>query len=134
MNTFRIILLTLAGFGFLGFGLWFLIDPLAPLAATGITVSGAPAPTELRAFYGGLEVGLGLLLLAAARCPSHRRAGLWLVLASNGGIGLARLLGVAIDGTWVPFFTVAILWEAGFATLAALALRRTTAERTETRG
>lgn len=125
MNTFRIFLLALAGLGFLGFGLWFLVDPIGPLAAIGITATGAPAATEFRAFYGGLEVGLGALMLVAAAKPEWRTQGLWLVLATNGGIAAGRLLGVGIDGVWVPFFTYALVWEVGFALLAALALRQT---------
>ena len=122
MNAFRIAVLALAALGFLGFGLWFLIDPIGPLAAIGITATGAPAPTEFRAFYGGLEVGLGLLMLVAAARPERRTAGLWLVLATNGGIAAGRLIGVALDGVWVPFFTYALVWELGFAVLAAVAL------------
>jgi hypothetical protein len=123
MNTFRTLVLALAGLGFAGFGLWFLIDPITPLAAIGITTTGAPAPTEFRAFYGGLEVGLGALMLYAAAKPQWHTAGLWLVIATNGGIAAGRLLGVAVDGVWVPFFTYALVWEAGFAALAAMALK-----------
>lgn len=120
MNAFRIAVLALAGLGFLGFGLWFLVDPIRPLAAIGITATGAPAPTEFRAFYGGLEVGLAAVMLYAAVKPQWRTAGLWLVIATNGGIAAGRLLGVAIDGVWVPFFTYALVWEVGFALLAAV--------------
>lgn len=123
MNAFRTLVLVLAGLGFLGFGLWFLVDPIAPLAAIGITATGAPAATEFRAFYGGLEVGLAALMLYAAAKPQWRIAGLWLVIATNGGIAAGRLLGVAIDGVWVPFFTYALVWEVGFAALAAVGLR-----------
>ena len=123
MNAFRIAVLALAGLGFLGFGLWFLVDPIGPLAAIGITATGAPAATEFRAFYGGLEVGLGALMLVAATRTEWRTAGLWLVIATNGGIAAGRLIGVAIDGVWVPFFTYALVWEVGFAVLAAAALR-----------
>ena len=123
METYRATVLALAGLGFLGFGLWFLVDPIGPLAAIGITATGAPAATEFRAFYGGLEVGLAALLLAAAAKPTWRVPGLWLVVATNGGIAAGRLIGVAVDGVWVPFFTYALVWELGFAALAALALR-----------
>ncbi|WP_397608219.1 DUF4345 family protein [Silanimonas sp.] len=123
MNAFRIAVLALAGLGFLGFGLWFLVDPIGPLADIGITATGAPAATEFRAFYGGLEVGLGLLMLVAAAKPDWRMAGLWLVIATNGGIAAGRLVGVAVDGVWVPFFTYALVWEVGFAVLAAIGLK-----------
>jgi len=127
MNTYRIGVLLLAALGFLVFGLWFLVDPIGPLAMIGIEVSGPAAATEFRAFYGGLLTGLGLLTLAAAARPAWRVPGLWLVLAANAGIAAGRLLGVAIDGVWVPFFTWALLWELGFAALAAAGLAGTKA-------
>lgn len=124
MNIFRTFVLLLAGLGFLSFGAWFLIDPISPLAAIGITVSGDPAATEFRAFYGGLELGLAAFLITAAFRPSWRMPGLWLALLSNGGIALGRLIGVAVDGVWVPFFTYALVWELGFVVLAAICLWR----------
>jgi hypothetical protein len=123
MESYRVLVLVLAGLGFLGFGLWFLVDPVVPLAAIGIRAEGPAAATEFRAFYGGLELGLGALLLAAAARPAWRRPGLWLVLAANGGIALGRLLGIALDGVWVPFFAYALAWELGFAALALAGLR-----------
>ena len=117
MERFRILVLVLAGLGFLGFGAWFIVDPIGPLAAIGIGVSGDPA-----AIYGGVQVAIALLMLVAATKPAWRDAGLWLVLAVNAGIAAARLLGVAIDGVWVPFFTYALIWELGFSALAAAGL------------
>jgi len=118
-------LLWIAGLCFLGFGVAFLIAPLDTLGATGIRLEGALAAAELRAFYGGLEVGLGLLLVAAARSPRFQEAGLWLCLASYGGIGLARLLGMLIGGVATPFLWFALVTELALAAAAALALRTT---------
>ena len=123
METYRATVLALAGLGFLGFGLWFVVDPIGPLAMIGITVAGDPAATELRAFYGGVQTAIAALMLVAAFKPQWRSAGLWLVLAVNAGIAVARLIGVAFDGVWVPFFTYALIWEVGFAVLAAIGLR-----------
>ena len=124
MKTFPVLLLSLAGLGFLGFGLWLLIDPAGGLAQVQIAATAAPGLIELRAFYGGMEVGLGLFLLACARQPEWRRPGLWLVLLGNGGTGLARLFGIAMTGVFTPFFAGALVWELGFTALAALALRQ----------
>jgi len=67
-------------------------------------------------------------MLAAALRPEWRTPGLWLVLATNGGIAAGRVLGIAIDGVWVPFFTYALVWELGFAAVAVLALRARSSE------
>jgi hypothetical protein len=117
MKTLTLALLSLAGLGFLAFGLWLVLAPAAALAPLGITAT----PTgliELRAFYGGLELGLGAFFLACAAKPDWRRAGLWLTLLSNGGIGLTRLASIAAGGEFVPFFAYALVWELGFSALA----------------
>lgn len=123
MGRFAATVLALAGLGFLGFGAAITLDPAGVLAPVGI--SGTPAGVvELQAFYGGLELGLGAFLLACAWCPAWRKPGLWLVLGVNGGIAAVRLLGIAQTGEYIPFFTYALVWELGFAAVAALALWR----------
>ena len=46
------------------------------------------------------------------------------MLHAHATVAAGRLLGIAIDGVWVPFFTYALVWEVGFALLAAVALRQ----------
>lgn len=123
MERFAAIVLALAGLGFLGFGAAIVVDPAGVLAPVGISGTAAGL-VELRAFYGGLELGLGAFLLACAACPGWRRPGLWAVLAVNGGIAAARLLGIATSGEFTTFFAYALVWELGFTGAAALALWR----------
>jgi hypothetical protein len=129
MKTLPALLLTLAGAGFLGFGLWLIVDPAGGLATVGIGALSPAGLIELRAFYGGLEVGLGIFLLLCAARPEWRRPGLWAVLLGNGGIGLTRLGSIAASGVFTPFFGAALVWELGFAALAAWALSRPLQER-----
>jgi hypothetical protein len=124
MKTFPILLLTLAGVGFLGFGVCLIVDPAGGLATVGIAALNPAGLIELRALYGGLELGLGVFLLLCVARPDWRRPGLWAVLLGNGGIGLTRLAGVALSGVFTPFLAVALVWELGFAALAGWALRR----------
>ncbi|HMB58241.1 MAG TPA: DUF4345 family protein [Arenimonas sp.] len=123
MKTFSRVWVALAGLGFLGFGVWLTIAPASGLAGVGIEAHGPAGLIELRAFYGGLELGLGGILLACARRRELRRPGLWLTFASNGGIGLIRLLGIALSGVATPFLATALVWELGFAGVAAWCLR-----------
>ena len=123
MKTFPIVLLTLAGAGFLGFGLWLIADPAGGLVTVGVTALNPAGLIELRALYGGLEVGLGIFFLLCGARPDWRRPGLWAVLLSNGGIGLTRLGSIALSGVFTPFFAAALVWELGFAALAGWALR-----------
>ena len=122
MERFRIAVLLLAGLGFLAFGVAIMAAPEAVLGSVGI--SGTTAGLiELRAFYGGLELGLGAFLLACAAKPAWREPGLWSVALVNGGIGAARLLGIGLTGEFTGFFAAALVWEIGFTVAALLALR-----------
>lgn len=123
MSQFPVIVLVLAGLGFAGFGLWLVFDP-GGMARVDIVSSAPQGLVELRAFYGGCELGLGAFLLACAAKPEWREAGLWLVLLANGATGLARVLGIALAGwLFTPFLVGALVWEFGFAALGAWALK-----------
>lgn len=124
MKLFPVIVLVLAGIGFLGFGLWLLLDPVGGLSKVDIAASSKVGEIELRAFYGGMEIGLGAFLIACAMRPDWQVAGLWLVLAANGGTAFARLIGIGLSGTFTTYLAWALVWELGFTTLAALALRK----------
>lgn len=122
MQRLAIAVIALAGAGFLAFGLWLTLDAAAALAGVGIEAANAAGLIELRAFYGGLELGLGSFLLACAIRPDWRPAGLWLTLLGNAGIATVRLIGITATGVFTPFFGWALAWELGFTTLAAAAL------------
>ena len=124
MSNAPLVVLVLAGLGFAGFGAWLLLDPSGGLGGVGIAATTPAGLIELRAFYGGCELGLGAFLLACAAKPEWREAGLWLALLANGGTGLARLVGIALAGwLFTPFLASALVWEFGFAIASAWALR-----------
>ena len=118
MNMLAQVLLWVAGLGYAGFGVAFLCAPLRTMALAGITLEGAVAATELRAFYGGLELGLGALIVAAALVPGRLRDGLLLAFVSYGAIGGTRLVTMLATGTDTPFFRFAVGVELGLAACA----------------
>ncbi len=122
MTTFARLLVILSALGFLAFGLWYVVDPVAPMLAIGVPVEGPVAATEFRAFYGGLELGLAAFLLGCAWKRHTLVPGLWLVLLANAGIGLVRVGALAAGAPWSSFFGYALAWELGFAVLALVAL------------
>ena len=123
MKLFPIVVLALCALGFFGFGLWLLFDPATALGRIGIEARSATGLVELRAFYGGMELGLALFLGACLLKPEWRQAGLWLVVLANGGAGLARLFALSAGGAALAgYLGWALLWELGFATLGGLAL------------
>ena len=118
MTVWPRIVLWLGGLGFIAFGAAFLIAPLQTMAMAGIPLQGDVAATELRAFYGGLELALGLLLLRSAINPLRWSEGLLLSLVAYGGIGGARLLGIAVAGSATPFLWFAAATEVGLALMS----------------
>ena len=122
MKNLNVVVITIAGLGFLGFGIVLLCWPDMALPGLGIQALSDQAQAEIRAMYGGLEIGLGVLLLT---CFSSERQifGLQLSLASYGGLGIARLLSMLAIGVATPFLWVALIWEGVIALHALLALR-----------
>ena len=115
--------LLVGGLGFLGFGLLMLIAPQASMASLGLTVPDGVPTTEIRAFYGGLELALGGLLLAAMAQTDYRRAGLWLGAVSYGAVAATRGAGMLIDDSGGNFLLGALAVETVLAIWFALALR-----------
>jgi hypothetical protein len=97
-----------------------LFDPL------GVPLLTPAGRNEIRAAYGGMHLGVGLLLIVWTWQRERRRAALWLVAAFMGGLALGRLASLFADGA--PGSFVLRLWvpEALAASIAAalLSLRR----------
>ena len=125
MKNLNIVVITVAGLGFIAFGIVFLCWPEVMLPGIGIVTPDLHSQIEIRAMYGGLELGLGILLLSCF-AAERQRFGLQLSLASYGGLGLARALSMLVMGVASPFLWFALIWEGVIAALALLALRNQT--------
>jgi hypothetical protein len=98
----------LSGVVFGGAGIAFLLDPswvrfvdLEPMTAT--------AASDVRAVFGGLEIGVGVFLLWAAIWPGPGwlRAGLTAQVTTFGGLALGRVVSFFIDG-WPGLLSLAL--------------------------
>lgn len=98
--TISRVVLWLLGLSFAGFGLWALAMPYAFASAIGFELSNAAALTEMRAFYGGLELGLGIFFVLCAVRPNLVRAGLTLGVVALASVASTRLLGLIMDNSW----------------------------------
>jgi Flp pilus assembly protein TadB len=99
------LILALAALAFLGFGIAFLVSPAAMGALVELDLTSATARTEVRAMYGGLEIGLGVGLLTLLFRHRQVALGLRVALAAFVGLAAGRLYGLAVDGWWQP-----IMW------------------------
>ncbi len=120
---FAAIVLLLAGLQLLAFGVMAAIDPVALLGPLGFQLSTSEATIEARAFYGGAEIALGLLMSACAIKPRWREAGLVLVAACFTGIGSVRAIAMALSGTHTTFLLFALCVEVVLVGLALWAMR-----------
>jgi len=90
--------LGLTALAFFVFGGWLIVQPEG-LEMLGLALTTAAAVTEIRAFYGGLELGCGLFFALAVTRPTWHRPALVLQATSLGLTAAARGLGIVVDGT-----------------------------------
>lgn len=109
-------------------GAVFTVMPQAMFADIGLTVPSGSPVTELRAVYGGLEVGLGLFLLVCAwRGGVATELGLLLSFLSFLGLAAYRAVGMAVESPQVALMSTLLMMEAAgvvFALSGLLVLRR----------
>ena len=106
------------------FGVWYLVAPVAWTDPTGFGPLGPNALTDVRATYGGFQIGLGLFTVWAAADPTRVRMALVLQALTIGAIASCRLTGFAIDGSPNGFLRSAIVTEIALTALTLIALYR----------
>jgi hypothetical protein len=97
-------------------GLTYVVSPASLTGATGISADAAGL-TDIRANYGGFQLGFGLFLAWCAR--SRVSAGLLLTALVLGGVLVSRVIGLWTDGSVTAFHLSALGFET---TLTALAV------------
>jgi hypothetical protein len=100
-NVGRVVTL-LSGLLFAGFGAAFAAFPAAMSAYVGIELPTPTAATDVRAVYGGLEIGFGIFLLACAFSRTWGLAGLAAAALALAGLAAARVGGIVADGSPTP--------------------------------
>ena len=116
-------LLALMGITTFGFGCAYLVAPQTMAALGGLAITRPAAEAELRGYYGGLQIGMGVLFFSGLFRASMARVGLWAAAILFAGNGLGRLFGIALAGAVDSFNASGVLFEFGFAAVAAFLLR-----------
>jgi hypothetical protein len=124
-------LLAVMGATTLIMGTLYLIAPQQLAASSGLAITRPAAEAELRGYYGGLQLGMGVLFFAGVIWPHHMRAGLTAAAILFAGNGLGRLLGVVLAGTIDSFNAAGVVFEFAFS-LGAIAILRSAAFRSTT--
>jgi hypothetical protein len=90
--------LALSALVFVLIGLNTFHDPIAAVAGLELRPGSISALNEVRANYGGLQITIGLVLLAGVFSAAWMRPALWVSAAVTGGLVAGRIVSVALDG------------------------------------
>ena len=115
-----------AGFILAGVGYLFAPALLAGLAE--ITVDTDASRTDVRATYGGFQIGAGLFMWWCASAPQRVTTALMSLGVITGGVGACRLIGLLLDGGLLYFNLVGLAFEIPVAALALWSAQQTPAE------
>jgi hypothetical protein len=105
---------------FLGYGTLSMFKP-DTLRKIGVRAADANGRAELRAMYGGMELGFGVFFALASRRPEWRRPALTAIACAIGALGVTRIATSAAEGADPISYALAAP-EIAAATLAAVAL------------
>ena len=117
MKTSKAVLI-LGGLIYLGFGMLFFVNPYVVTQLDGIILPSAAAANSIRAFFGGMEIGLGLLLFYFAWNKERIIYGLIVFFMSIGVTSLIRLYGILFAGASDKTNWISFAFEFGFAVWA----------------
>jgi len=107
----------------LGYGLYCFFEPATLEEAAGLAIGSSVARTEVRAMYGGLQIALGVMALAALWRPALVRPTLLCFAFLVTGLATSRVVGAVIDGSFGQYTTGAIFFEVAVAGGAMALLR-----------
>jgi len=109
----------------LPYGVYCFFDPGFLAGAAGVASQSPTGSTELRAMYGGVQTAIGALALMGVLRPALRRPALLALGFLASGLALARLGGVALDGSASTYTVTGLCFEITTAVLSAFLLSRT---------
>ncbi len=108
--------------GFAGFGIALLIFPNL-IGLVGVKELAPSGMVEIRAFYGGLELGIALFFLLVLNRPKWMKPALVLQVCLLGGVAIGRIFGlVVIHWQAKPIIYLILAAELILAILGAITL------------
>ena len=120
--TLSRIALAVATAGFAGFGMACLVSPREMLKRVDVRSTSARGTTELRAMYGGMELGLGAFFALAIGKPEWTRPALAAEALGLGALAAARVASILQDHPRGALMKALAIAESSAAALGAIAL------------
>jgi hypothetical protein len=104
-------------------GLAYWLYPYEMANLNGMLLMEPASVSNLRVYYGGLQLGLGLFLLWSMYRPERLRSALVLLLVIQTALALARLVALLQDGDALPAFDLSsLVFRLVMVVLGAIAL------------
>jgi hypothetical protein len=122
MSLDRVVLALNGAFCLLA-GVACVVAPASLAQQAGLSIAPS-ALTEIRAFHGGLLIGIGFFQLWCIRRPALTFAGLLMVALSVGGAGTARALGMFLDQQPTAYHLMNLAIEAATVSVVIFAASR----------
>ena len=110
----------------LPYGLFCVFQPGYLSEAAGVVGSTPTGTTEIRAMYGGLQAGIGVMCGFALLRPNFAQPALTALCFLVGGLFLARLTGFVIDGSGSQYTYGTLVFESSYAIAAGWLARGST--------
>ena len=108
-----------------GLGIAYFVRPEEMANLSGMLLMAPAAITDVRAYYGGLQIGLAAYLLLTLGRQEQMRGALMLLVLLYSSMALARIGGLWLDGGLQQTFNLtALLLEVVSAGLCFVALRQ----------
>lgn len=126
---FARVLLLLAATIFIGIGVVFLVAPVEWARVVEIELPTPMSRTDLRATYGGFDLGFGVFLALCALRREWTRPGLAGMAIALAGFAGGRAYGMIVDGCPSKLMPSLAALEASGSILGFLAYRRASKER-----
>jgi hypothetical protein len=108
----------------IAFGIAYLLAPTVLTDAANFGTLAPAAATDVRATYGGFQIGMGGFLLWSAASGDRIRGGLLLTLLTIGFVLGSRIVGLVLDGDMNDFHTSALVFESSLTAATVFVLRR----------
>jgi len=105
-------------------GAGFLLIPRQFGGVLELSLPTAMARTDVRATYGGLELGFGIFLILCVVRREWIGPGLWALALTVGGFAIGRVVGFIAEGTINNFMLFFLVLELAVALVALFLLRR----------
>ncbi len=114
------------------FGIIYLVNPAMLAAKAGITADPSGL-TDIRATYGGVQIGIAVFLFWACRSEAYLKPALVATLVIFGSVGAGRLYGAIADGALSGFNQIGLGFEIVLTVVCTLFLMAAKKTRPENR-